>query len=51
MIHLAMDLPSQDELIRRYTHLVLNHTGNNKQQAARILGIDPSTLWRRLKEI
>jgi two-component system response regulator HydG len=50
LIHLATDLPNQDELIRRYTHLVLHHTDNNKQQTARILGIDPSTLWRRLKE-
>ncbi len=46
---LAVDLPSQAELVRRYTELVLRHTGGNKSQAARILGIGNNTLWRRLK--
>ncbi len=47
---LAMDMPTQKELERRYTKLVLKHTGNNKSEAARILGVGVTTLWRRLKE-
>lgn len=47
---LAGDLPTIEELERRYTKLVLDHTGNNKTDAAGILGIGISTLWRRLKE-
>lgn len=48
--HLAGDLPSQEELVRRYTEHVLARTGGRKAEAARILGIGPNTLWRRLKE-
>jgi DNA-binding NtrC family response regulator len=29
---------------------VLERCGGNRTQAARRLGIDPSTLWRKLKE-
>jgi DNA-binding NtrC family response regulator len=29
---------------------VLGRCGGNRTQAARQLGIDPSTLWRKLKE-
>ncbi len=49
MAALAADLPSQDELVWRYTDLVLKHSAGNKAKAARILGIGPNTLWRRLK--
>lgn len=49
MAALAADLPSQEELVRRYTELVLKHTAGNKAEAARVLGIGPNTLWRRLK--
>lgn len=49
MAALAADLPSQEELVRRYTELVLKHTTGNKAEAARVLGIGPNTLWRRLK--
>jgi len=48
--NLAHDLPSQEEMIRRYTRLVLDHTGGNKKAAAAVLGIGVTTLWRRLKE-
>ncbi len=47
---LAMDMPTQKELERRYTKLVLTHTENNKAEAARILGVGVTTLWRRLKD-
>ncbi len=50
MGNLALDLPSAEELERRYISLVLEHTGGNKSEAARILGLSISTLWRRLKE-
>lgn len=46
----ALDLPTCDELERRYIAQVLEHTGGNKTEAARILGMSISTLWRRLKE-
>jgi DNA-binding NtrC family response regulator/predicted hydrocarbon binding protein len=49
LVRLASDLPSQEELVTRYTEYVLKHTGGNKGQAARILGIGANTLWRRLK--
>jgi transcriptional regulator with PAS, ATPase and Fis domain len=37
------------ELEQRYIHEVLFATGNNKTQAARILGIHSTSLMRRLK--
>ncbi|MGI9101763.1 MAG: sigma-54-dependent transcriptional regulator [Terriglobales bacterium] len=37
------------ELEERYIHEVLALTGNNKAQAARILGIHPTSILRRLK--
>jgi DNA-binding NtrC family response regulator len=46
---LAADLPTQAELVRRYTRLVLEHTEGHKGQAAAVLGIASNTLWRRLK--
>lgn len=38
-----------DELDRRYIEAVLEHCGWNKSQAARLLGIERTTLDRRLK--
>ncbi len=38
------------ELEERYIHEVLTATGNNKAQAARILGIHPTSILRRLKK-
>ncbi len=47
--NLGAELPSLSELSRRYVRLVLEQTQGNKTQAARILGISPTTLWRWLK--
>lgn len=41
------DLPELRELERRYIARVLQHTGGNMAQAARILGVDRKTLYRR----
>jgi two-component system, NtrC family, response regulator HydG len=46
---LATDLPSMEDLERRYTKLVLEHTAGNRTEAARLMGIGISTLWRHLK--
>ena len=45
---IAADRPTLDELERRYAAQVLQETGGNKTRAAEILGIDPSTLYRKL---
>ena len=41
-------LPQLIELERRYIRHVLDRTGYNKTEAARVLGIDPRTLRRKL---
>ncbi len=43
------DLPELAELERRYILKVLAHSKNNKEQTAQTLGINSSTLWRKLK--
>ena len=43
----GMDL---EELERRYIRVILERCQGNKAKAARILGIDRSTLWRKLGE-
>jgi Nif-specific regulatory protein len=40
---------SLEELERRYREAVLRHTQGNKAKAAAILGVDPSTLYRKEK--
>jgi DNA-binding NtrC family response regulator len=47
---LVVDTPtlSLDELEREYILKVLNHTGWQKKRAAKILGINASTLYRKL---
>ena len=37
-----------DELEREYILKVLHHTGGQKKRASEILGINPSTLYRKL---
>jgi DNA-binding NtrC family response regulator len=43
--------PTLSELEDRYIRDVLNPTGQNKTHAARILGIHPTSLMRRLKKL
>jgi DNA-binding NtrC family response regulator len=45
---LTDDLPTLDELSRRYAQQLLQHTGGNKSEAARILGVDRKTLYKLL---
>jgi transcriptional regulator with GAF, ATPase, and Fis domain len=48
---LPEDFPELKELERRYIVRVLEHTGGNMAQAARILGVDRKTLYRRRDEL
>ena len=45
------ELVSLEELERRYITHVLEATGGNQTQAARILGLDRKTIYRKLKDI
>lgn len=47
---LVIDKPSMtlDELEREYILKVLQHTGGQKRRASELLGINPSTLYRKL---
>ena len=42
------DLPTLDALNRRYAFHVLQLTGGNKSEAARLLGVNRKTLYRLL---
>ncbi|QKT03706.1 sigma-54-dependent Fis family transcriptional regulator [Ectothiorhodospiraceae bacterium 2226] len=44
------DLPSLAELERRYVLKVLAHFDQNREQTAQALGINKSTLWRKLQQ-
>lgn len=44
------ELVSLEELERRYITHVLEATGGNQSQAARILGLDRKTIYRKLKQ-
>jgi len=46
---LDADLPSLSELEQRYILKVLKHCKNNKELTAETLGINKSTLWRKLQ--
>lgn len=39
-----------DEAEKRAIKLTLSHVGNKKREAARILGISPTTLWRKIQK-
>ena len=43
---LYTDLPSLDELQKRYLQYVLEKVGNNRSRAAEVLGVDRRTLYR-----
>jgi DNA-binding NtrC family response regulator len=45
----AVELVSLDDMERRYVRQVLGRVGGNKTHAARILGIDRRSLYRRLE--
>ncbi|MFW6092671.1 MAG: sigma-54-dependent transcriptional regulator [Pseudomonadota bacterium] len=47
---LQSDLPSIEQLQRRYARRVLERTGGNKRRAAAILGVTRGTLYRWLEE-
>lgn len=42
------DLPTEDDLLARYVEHVIAAEGGNKTRAARRLGIDRRSLYRRL---
>jgi DNA-binding NtrC family response regulator len=42
-------LPPLDEIERRHILKVLQHTGGNRARAAKILDVDPKTLYNKLK--
>jgi transcriptional regulator with PAS, ATPase and Fis domain len=46
----AHDDVSLSELEKRHIIRVLRRTGGNQRRTARILGINPSTLWRKIKQ-
>ena len=43
------ELMTVDEMARRYVRVVLEAVKNNKTHAARVLGIDRRSLYRRLE--
>ena len=45
------DLPPLEEVENAYIRHVLERTGGRKTAAARILGIDKTTLWRKLRRL
>lgn len=47
---LDADLPSLAELERRYIQKLLKRCNDNREQTAAILGINKSTLWRKLQQ-
>ena len=48
---LADKLPTMADVKLRYTQLVLKSTGGNKTVAAKILGVNKKTVYRRLASI
>ncbi len=45
-----LSLPTLAQMERRYIDQILNQVGDNRTLAARILGVDRKTLYRKLKE-
>ncbi|MCK5648348.1 MAG: sigma-54-dependent Fis family transcriptional regulator, partial [Gammaproteobacteria bacterium] len=48
--HIDSDQPTLAELERRYIFKLLEANNNNREKTAAILGVNKSTLWRKLKE-
>lgn len=46
---LTKNWPTLDHLEKAYISRVLEYTGQNKSQAAKILGLNPATLYRKIK--
>ncbi len=42
------DNPTLESIEKAYIHFVMSNTGGKKSEAAKILGIDPSTLYRKI---
>ncbi len=49
-IRIDSDLPTLAELEKRYILKVLQASNDNREKTAAILGVNKSTLWRKLKE-
>jgi DNA-binding NtrC family response regulator len=47
--HTPSDIPSLEDQEKRYIQWVLDKSGGNKTKAAKIMGIDRVSLWRKLK--
>jgi len=47
--HTPSDIPTLEDQEKRYIQWVLEKNGGNKTQAAKIMGIDRVSLWRKLK--
>ena len=43
------DFPTLEQLEKQYIYRVLEHTDDNKTKAAKILGIHPTSLFRKIK--
>lgn len=43
--------PTLREMEQEYIQRVMTHVGGNRSQAARMLGIDRVSLWRKLKQV
>jgi DNA-binding NtrC family response regulator len=46
----SQPLPTLEDMERDYVKLVLQRCGGSRTQAARLLGIDRTALWRRMKK-
>ena len=49
LIEVENEILSLKEIERKYIQKILKFTGNNKLKAAKLLGIDPKTLYRKLQ--
>ncbi len=47
--HTPSDIPTLEDQEKRYIQWVLEKNGGNKSKAAKIMGIDRVSLWRKLK--